>query len=204
MLHVIDLLSLHKNWWQTEQRKSTTLNSGRFSRIKKNTKMKGFVAFSYSSVLKSSPSVTVDQATDKCLLLFIPVLALLFGRKEKKILSETQLLIKAEQLNFLSIITYIYFRVYPQHTSWAKCPCLHSFHHQGKLCMLKQQDCRTILFSSPGAGAEMNQQPIAQGWNRSQLLKRKRGALWSPTGLLREGLKATFTPPLVTHTHHFQ
>lgn len=45
--------------------------------------MKGFVAFLYSSVLKSSPGVTVDQATDKCLLLFTPVLALLFKRKKR-------------------------------------------------------------------------------------------------------------------------
>lgn len=43
--------------------------------------MRGFVAFSYSSVFKSSPIVN-DQAEDKCLLLFIPVLALLFERKK--------------------------------------------------------------------------------------------------------------------------
>lgn len=45
--------------------------------------MKGFVAFLYSSFFKSSPSVTVDQVEDKCVLLFIPVLALLKKREKK-------------------------------------------------------------------------------------------------------------------------
>lgn len=66
-------------------KKSTSLENGRDSPRLNRKKLKGFVAFSYSSVSEiKSPSVTVDQAKDKCLLLFIPVLALLFGKKKNK------------------------------------------------------------------------------------------------------------------------